>query len=160
MREERPGQQRPVASLGSGQFFGEMALLTGKQRSASVVAETDLDVLTLDREALRQVVERDADTAGSLSTVDGPPAATRLRAARHDAWLRTVRSPCHALLASRHAVRSIDVLGRPIHDDDPANLLRLTELARRTASEYGIEVRISHVGERPVLHFLMTGPVD
>jgi hypothetical protein len=57
-------------------------------------------------------------------------------------------------VASHRAVHSIDVLGRPIRDDDPGNLLRLTELARQTASEYGIEVRVSQIGQRPVLHLM------
>jgi hypothetical protein len=79
--------------------------------------------------------------------------------ASQDPWLRTIRSACHALVASHRVVHSVDVLGRPIRDDDPGKLLRLTELAQQTASEYGVEVRVTQIGQRPVLH-LMTSPLD
>ena len=146
----------PVASLGPGQFFGEMALLAGETRSASVVAETDLDVLILDHEGLSQVIERDRS---STSVTDGVRVAAWPTVESQETWQRTFRSACHALVASHHAVRSIDVLGHPVDDGEPAGLLRLTDLARRTAAEYGIEVRVSQVGQRPVLHF-STGPLD
>jgi hypothetical protein len=89
----------------------------------------------------------------SETAAPSPPVASQ------DPWPRTIRSACHALVASHRVVHSIDVLGRPIKDDDPGNLLRLTELAQQTASEYGIEVRVSQIGQRPVLH-LMTSPLD
>jgi putative ABC transport system ATP-binding protein len=38
-----------VATLGKGQFFGEMALLTGAPRNATVVAVQDVDLYTLDK---------------------------------------------------------------------------------------------------------------
>ena len=38
---------RKVATLGPGQYFGELALLDRRPRSASVVSETDMDVLVL-----------------------------------------------------------------------------------------------------------------
>ena len=40
---------REVARFGPGDFFGEMSLLDGRPRTATVVATTDLDVLVLDR---------------------------------------------------------------------------------------------------------------
>jgi CRP/FNR family cyclic AMP-dependent transcriptional regulator len=38
---------RKVATLGPGDYFGELALLDRRPRSASVTSETDLDVLVL-----------------------------------------------------------------------------------------------------------------
>ena len=38
---------RKVATLGPGGYFGELALLDRRPRSASVVSETDMDVLVL-----------------------------------------------------------------------------------------------------------------
>lgn len=38
---------RKVAALGPGDYFGELALLDRRPRSASVVSETDMDVLVL-----------------------------------------------------------------------------------------------------------------
>lgn len=39
-----------VATLGAGSFFGEIGLLTGEDRNATVRARTKLKVLTLDRD--------------------------------------------------------------------------------------------------------------
>jgi CRP-like cAMP-binding protein len=41
------GRSRVLAVLGEGDFFGEMALLTGNTRSATVRAVTDVDLLAL-----------------------------------------------------------------------------------------------------------------
>jgi len=45
-----------VARLGPGDFFGEMSLLTGAPRTASVTAVTDVDVLEITADAFRQFV--------------------------------------------------------------------------------------------------------
>lgn len=47
---------REVARIGPGEFFGEMSLMTGEPRSASVVATTDLDCYRLDPEVFRELV--------------------------------------------------------------------------------------------------------
>ena len=46
-----------VARLGPGDFFGEMSLLTGAPRTASVTAVTDVDVLEITADAFRQFVQ-------------------------------------------------------------------------------------------------------
>jgi len=46
-----------VASLEPGQFFGEMALLTGAPRSATVIAETDLHCYKVDRESFLEIIQ-------------------------------------------------------------------------------------------------------
>jgi CRP-like cAMP-binding protein len=43
------GTETVLAYFGDGQFFGEMALLTGAPRSATAVAETDCQLLILDK---------------------------------------------------------------------------------------------------------------
>ena len=40
---------RRVTTLGPGKYFGELALLDRQPRSASVVAETDMDLLVLEQ---------------------------------------------------------------------------------------------------------------
>ena len=45
-----------VARLGPGDFFGEMSLLTGAPRTASVTAVTDVDLLEITADAFRQFV--------------------------------------------------------------------------------------------------------
>jgi CRP-like cAMP-binding protein/Zn-dependent protease len=47
-----------VASLGPGQHFGEIALLTDEPRNASVTAHTPLRVFVLDREGFIRVIAR------------------------------------------------------------------------------------------------------
>ena len=44
---------RPLGTIGPGGFFGEMALLDGGDRTADVVAETDLELLVLSRAEFR-----------------------------------------------------------------------------------------------------------
>lgn len=43
------GDGKAVADVGTGSFFGEMALLDGGERVATVTASTDLELLVLDR---------------------------------------------------------------------------------------------------------------
>lgn len=52
------GAEREVARLSRGEFFGEMALLTGEPRSAGVVAVDDLHLLVIPKEALQEVLAR------------------------------------------------------------------------------------------------------
>ncbi|MGE3332591.1 MAG: MFS transporter [Rhodospirillaceae bacterium] len=50
------GEQKEVARLGEGEFFGEMALFDDQPRSASIVALTDTTLLTLDRDRFSTLV--------------------------------------------------------------------------------------------------------
>jgi CRP-like cAMP-binding protein len=61
VRVERAG--RPVAALGTGDFFGEVSVLDGGRRSADVVAETDVRCLTVSRETLHRTLVDDPETA-------------------------------------------------------------------------------------------------
>jgi CRP-like cAMP-binding protein len=57
---------RPVARLGPGDFFGEMALLDGGPRSATVVADGDVVALRLSRSAFRRMVAREPSLSLSI----------------------------------------------------------------------------------------------
>jgi CRP-like cAMP-binding protein len=50
------GTDGEVARLHKGTFFGEMSLLTGDRRSATVTAATDCELLEIDTDAFRRVV--------------------------------------------------------------------------------------------------------
>jgi flavin reductase (DIM6/NTAB) family NADH-FMN oxidoreductase RutF len=54
-RIERDGNV--LATFGPGEFFGEIAVLDGRPRSADVVAATPLRCLTMSREVLREALE-------------------------------------------------------------------------------------------------------
>src|SRR5262249_10532528 len=130
-REAGAGRAVTVATLGPGQVFGEMASLTGAPRTATVSARTDLEILKLDHDGLCQIMASGAirDRASLEHGHEPEPLPGNVQ----NDWTKAVRSACHALVASHHAVKSIDVLGRPTADDGPATLLQLTDLARRTA---------------------------
>ncbi len=51
----------PVAELGAGQLFGEMAALAGGRRSASVIASTPCELLELRPAQLREAFRRHPD---------------------------------------------------------------------------------------------------
>jgi CRP/FNR family transcriptional regulator, cyclic AMP receptor protein len=48
---------RKIATLGPGRYFGELALLDRKPRSASVIAETDMKLLVLEQRAFNGLLE-------------------------------------------------------------------------------------------------------
>ena len=53
--------------FGPGFFFGEMSLLTGEPRSATVYAVEDVDVLVVTKEHFREIVSSHEELAGKLS---------------------------------------------------------------------------------------------
>ena len=89
---------RAVATLEAGKFFGEMSLLTGAKRSATVIAETDLVCYALDRATFQtllqdhpELAEHFADTLAArqqeLAAVQGEVDEVRRKrrdTAKHD----------------------------------------------------------------------------
>jgi small-conductance mechanosensitive channel len=61
------GQERVLATLGPGDYFGEMSLMTGALRSATVRTREDAELLILDRAALRPILVSDPVVAERLS---------------------------------------------------------------------------------------------
>lgn len=51
--------RRGISKLGEGDFFGEMALLTDRPRSATILALTDAQVIAIDREMIRELIRDD-----------------------------------------------------------------------------------------------------
>jgi small-conductance mechanosensitive channel/CRP-like cAMP-binding protein len=56
VRRGEEGAVATVAALSPVQFFGEMALLTGEPRSATIAAQTRLEVLVISKEALARPI--------------------------------------------------------------------------------------------------------
>ncbi|APR76568.1 Potassium efflux system KefA protein / Small-conductance mechanosensitive channel [Minicystis rosea] len=65
----RGGNDVVIARLGEGKFFGEMALVTGDRRTATVRAATSCQLLEVSRDALRTVLSRSPDLAERVSSV-------------------------------------------------------------------------------------------
>lgn len=63
----RGRQKREVARLGPGQFFGEMSLMTGEQRVATIRAMKDTAVLVADKRAFSSVLEASPELAETVS---------------------------------------------------------------------------------------------
>jgi CRP-like cAMP-binding protein len=57
---------RTVATLGPGEFFGEMALVDDAPRSASVVADTDLVTLVISKWEFRPLIRSNPELAWKL----------------------------------------------------------------------------------------------
>lgn len=68
VREHESGEE-PLATLGPGEFFGEMALLDGKPRSATVLTNEDTQCLILSRWDLLRAMRRDPEIAIQMLTV-------------------------------------------------------------------------------------------
>jgi small-conductance mechanosensitive channel/CRP-like cAMP-binding protein len=63
------GADREIARLMEGQFFGEMALLTGERRSATIEAATDVDLFMIDKPAFQDILAANPTIAVDISTL-------------------------------------------------------------------------------------------
>ncbi len=67
--DDQGGAVVVVNELGAGDFFGELALLTGLPRRATVVAIEDTETLLVRRDAIGPLIERNPALADGLSAV-------------------------------------------------------------------------------------------
>ena len=58
-----------MARLGAGSFFGEMSLMTGEARSATVVALTGARCYRLDKSAFQEVLRRRPELAERVAEI-------------------------------------------------------------------------------------------
>jgi small-conductance mechanosensitive channel/CRP-like cAMP-binding protein len=63
------GLKRKVADLAAPGFFGEMALMTGESREATVVATSDVECLRLDKDDFKKLLERRPEIAQEISAI-------------------------------------------------------------------------------------------
>lgn len=66
---EEAGVVAPVSTLTDGDFFGEMGMLTGEPRSATVMALTDVDCYRLDKVGFAQVLAARPEMAREISAI-------------------------------------------------------------------------------------------
>ena len=67
--EKNTGESAVVATLGSGNFFGEMSLLTGALRTASIHVKEDAEVIVIDKEGFTSTLVNNPSIAESLSRI-------------------------------------------------------------------------------------------
>ena len=60
------GQPKIINKLKESDFFGEMSLLTGQPRSATVVAEEETEVLQIKKEALKPIFENNPELVKTI----------------------------------------------------------------------------------------------
>src|SRR5450432_347234 len=63
------GEDRQVAILEAPSFFGEMALMTGQPREATVIAECDVECLRVDRNDFVGIIKHRPEIASEISVV-------------------------------------------------------------------------------------------
>jgi CRP/FNR family cyclic AMP-dependent transcriptional regulator len=57
---------RPLRTLGAGDYFGEISMIDGKPRSATVAATTDLTAFAIPHGQFAELVAKDAELASAL----------------------------------------------------------------------------------------------
>jgi small-conductance mechanosensitive channel/CRP-like cAMP-binding protein len=63
------GNRKILTTLSEGNFFGEIALLTGQKRTANVRALTDVRVHRLDKDSFKEILERKPEILDEISSV-------------------------------------------------------------------------------------------
>ena len=63
------GGRKQVATLLAGSVFGEMGMMTGEARRATVIAQTDVECYRLDKEGFRAILQERHDVASEISRV-------------------------------------------------------------------------------------------
>ncbi len=63
------GKEQEVAQMGAGDVFGEMSLLTGEPRAASVHAVTDVECWRLDRDAFKHILAERPEVAAPIAAL-------------------------------------------------------------------------------------------
>jgi small-conductance mechanosensitive channel/CRP-like cAMP-binding protein len=92
------GQARPrLATLAAPNYFGEMGLLTGQARTATVVAETDVVCYRLDKSGFDAILRARPELADGLSKVVAE------RQAANDATLQAADADARARMAMSRA---------------------------------------------------------
>ncbi|MGV3754951.1 MAG: cyclic nucleotide-binding domain-containing protein [Verrucomicrobiota bacterium] len=61
--------RRAIATLREGDFFGEMSLMTGAKRSATIIAREDSECYRLDKEAFHEILHQRPELAEQISHI-------------------------------------------------------------------------------------------
>lgn len=63
------GNRRLLEKRGPGSVFGEIGLMTGAPRRATVIASTDIEAYRLDKDGFQQIIRQRPELADSLSSI-------------------------------------------------------------------------------------------
>jgi small-conductance mechanosensitive channel/CRP-like cAMP-binding protein len=63
------GNRKILTTLSDGDFFGEIALLTGQKRTANVRALTDIRVHRLDKDSFKEILERKPEILDEIGSI-------------------------------------------------------------------------------------------
>jgi CRP-like cAMP-binding protein len=63
------GRQTELTTMTAGQFFGERSLLTGSERSATIIAETDVAVVVVDKPVIAPILQANPKLVTSLAAI-------------------------------------------------------------------------------------------
>lgn len=69
VRIQKFNSQEEVATMGPGECFGEMAILTNDRRNASVVALTDATLLRVEKDAFLDLIKNDQTIAEKINHI-------------------------------------------------------------------------------------------
>jgi thioredoxin reductase (NADPH) len=78
-QRDKDGAQAVVNTFGPGDYFGEIGLLNDAPRNATVRAKGSLEVMALDREAFRRLIESSQATMAEVKRVAEARTRTRAR---------------------------------------------------------------------------------
>src|SRR6185503_20184069 len=95
VESDHDGHRAKVAEIGPGTLCGEMGLMTGEPRAATVVARTPMDSYRLDKDSFRDLLVSRPDVADQISVL------LARRRAQLDATLRNLDEKAQAAWTAR-----------------------------------------------------------
>lgn len=142
-REAGDGRVQQMARLRRGDFFGEIALLEGGARTATAVAVTACEVLSISRSDFAALYKR------SVSFRHGVRVAAQMRLSSDTAprpepeavWLvNSTRLPgdCLAVLVGEALAETVGALSGPVGLTKPSDLQVVLDAARRAGAHYAL----------------------
>lgn len=69
VKRDAGGAERTISTLRAGDYFGEVGLLSGQPRNATVRSKTSLEVMVLEDEAFRRLVASSQATGDQIGRV-------------------------------------------------------------------------------------------
>ncbi len=128
------GEDRPLATLGRGEFLGEMAILNGKPRTATAVVLEDARVLVIDAKTLETMISKNPEIAMRLIK----KLARRLDAA--DEMIQILLNPDPRARVMLGLKRHAEAFGDQTIGPDGEGCIRVHISAADLASEVGTSI--------------------